>query len=383
MPDRPASFWPRDRVALSCVRAVAMAKQAVRHGTPLRWSISTLCLAILLAWTGPAYATTVAILWPSRPSPDVTQALTLLRGELLSVGVEVTAFDRTAAHDVGGADRGAWLEPFAARGIGAVIDPIIDPLEDDELEAVDVWVARPRPQRFEVTHVAVESGAPRRPEMLALRAVEALRAGLLQIDWAARKRRDDSPPKPPMHVLPASEMPAPPTPHELLGLEAGAVAIMSLDGLGPAVLPTVRLGWALRPWLLVQASAAGWGSRSAVSATEGSARVAQQYALLGGCYRLHPDRRLWPFLGLAAGVLHTSIEGQPGWGTGGHSEDRWSGLLDVGLGAGLRLYGRTYLTLAAHAQIAEPYVAIHIVDTVAATSGRPNLLVTLTLGAWL
>jgi hypothetical protein len=51
------------------------------------------------------------------------------------------------------------------------------------------------------------------------------------------------------------------------------------------------------------------------------------------------------------------------------------------VGAGLRLSQRTFLTLAAHGQVAQPYVAVHIVDAVAATSGRPNLLLTLTLGA--
>jgi hypothetical protein len=58
-------------------------------------------------------------------------------------------------------------------------------------------------------------------------------------------------------------------------------------------------------------------------------------------------------------------------------------LIDFSLGAGLHLYGRSYLTLALHAQVAEPFVAIYIVDTVGATSGRPNLLLTLTVGAWL
>jgi hypothetical protein len=41
------------------------------------------------------------------------------------------------------------------------------------------------------------------------------------------------------------------------------------------------------------------------------------------------------------------------------------------------------VTLAAHVQVAEPYIAIHVVDTLVATSGRPNVLLSLTLGAWL
>jgi hypothetical protein len=133
----------------------------------------------------------------------------------------------------------------------------------------------------------------------------------------------------------------------------------------------------------MQASVAGLGSRSAIATTAGNARVAQQYAMVGGFYRLRSTQRLWPFFGLAAGALRTSVEGQAGQGTGGRTAERWSGLIDASLGAGLRLYGRAYLTLAAHAQVAEPYVAIHIVDTVGATSGRPNLLLTLTFGAWL
>ena len=360
MLDRRASFWPRDPGRLNRLRLA-------------------FCLMTLLVWSGAAHAATVTILWPPTPSADVTQALTLLRGELLSVGLEVTMSARAGARGGGKTDSVAWLEAFAARGISAVIDAV----GDDVLEAVDVWVLKTHPQRFEVTRVTVNPNAPRQPEMLALRAVEALRAGLLQIDWAERRRRNEPVQEPLVAAAPAGEVHEPAGHGEHVGLEVGAVAIMSLDGLGPAVLSTVRVGWTARPWLIMQASAAGLGSRSTVATTAGNARVAQQYAVLGGFYRFGSTQRLWPFFGLAAGALHTSVEGQAGWGTGGHTAGQWSGLLDVSLGTGLRLYGRSYLTLAAHAQVAAPYVAIHIVDTVGATSGRPNLLLTLTVGAWL
>ena len=346
---------------------------------PLRRLQIALCFATFLMGTRGAHAATVVILWPPTPSADVTQALTLLRGELLSVGLEVKMSDRKAASDVGGATSVAWLEAFAAQGASAVIDTI----EDEVLEAVDVWIVKTNPQRFEVTHVAVERDAPRQPEMLSLRAVEALRAGLLQIDWAARKRHNDPVERPPIAEVPAGELRQPAGPGDRVGIEVGAAATMSLDGLSPAVLPTMRVTWAARPALLMQASVAGLGTRSTVTTTAGSARVAEQYVLLGGYYRFRSARRLWPVLGVAAGALRTAIEGQNGPGTGGHTAERWSGLLDATLGAGLRLGGRYYLTVAAHAQVAEPYVAIHIVDRVGATSGRPNLLLTLTVGAWL
>jgi hypothetical protein len=143
------------------------------------------------------------------------------------------------------------------------------------------------------------------------------------------------------------------------------------------------MGWAARSWLVVQGTVAGLGSRPTVAAKVGNARIAQQYGVVGGCLRLRSDPWLRPFVGLAAGMMHTSIEGQADSSKQGHTGDRWSFLLDGSLGAQLQLFGRTTLSLAAHVQIAVPYVAIHFVDTVAATSGRPNLLLTLTIGAWL
>ncbi len=339
-----------------------------------------LFLAALLAWARPAHAATVAMVWPPSPSAEAAEALTRLRGELLSVGLEVTAAERPAARGLDGSDSLTWLEQLAAeRGASAVIDTI----GGDALAAVDVWVVKTHPRRFEVTRIPFEPSAPNPPERLALRAVEALRGGLLEVDLAARRRRDGA-------VAPPVPMAAPPGPtkvpelaSERLALEAGATALVSLAGVGPAVLPIVRLGWAPRPWLVLEAALAGAGSRPTVGTADGSARVAQQYGVLGGCYRLRPGERLWPFFTLAAGALHTSVVGQAGATTEGRAVGQWSFLLDAGVGAGVRVHGRYYLALAAHVQLAEPYVAIHSVAATVATSGRPNLLLSLTVGAWL
>lgn len=347
---------------------------------PDRGLLRRVCLAFsaatFLLWNGAARAESVAILWPPNPSADVTQAMTLLNGELLSVGLWVVNADRTAVHSEA-SDSASWLARFAPRGISAVVAPV----GDGVLEAVDVGIFKPHPDRFEITRVAVEAAAPKQPEVLALHALEALRAGLLQLDWAARKRRDQPPPKPAAAIVPESPAPARTTPSARLALEAGATGLMSLDGTGPAILPTVRIGWAARSWLELDARAAGLGSRATVSASGAGARVGQSFAAVGGRYRLRPERRLWPFLGLALGVLRTSVEGQSRLGTGEHTGARWSGMGEVSVGTGLRLYGSAYVSLAAHAQIAVPYVAIYLVDGVRATSGRPNLLVSLTIGA--
>jgi hypothetical protein len=149
-------------------------------------------------------------------------------------------------------------------------------------------------------------------------------------------------------------------------------------------LPLVRLGWSLRPWLVAQAALAGLGTRPTVETQVGSAAVAQAYGLLSGRFRFRTGERLRPFAALSTGVLRTSVEGRAADASNqGHAPDQWSLLADAGLGAELRLPDRFTLSLAVHAQLAEPYPAVRFVNTVVATSARPNLLLTLTIGAWL
>ena len=167
--------------------------------------------------------------------------------------------------------------------------------------------------------------------------------------------------------------------------------LTGVDGVGPALLPTVRVGWATPSGLVLHAAVAGFGSRPTLTAPAGSARVAQQFGLLGistGAPAMQGIRtdvqlRVQPYLALAAGVLRTAVDGDADAPAQAHAVDRWSLLVDGSVGARVRLAGRTFFTLAAHVQVAEPYVAIHVADTLVATTGRPNLLLTLTAGAWL
>ena len=170
---------------------------------------------------------------------------------------------------------------------------------------------------------------------------------------------------------------------EHFGIALGAAAITSLDRLGPAILPMIGLAWKVRPWLAVEVAVAGLGSRPTVATSVGDARLAQQYSIFGGSFWFRSNERLRPFLALSAGALHSSVEGHADSPKQGHRVDQWSLLMDGSLGAELRLPDRYCLTLAAHVQVANPYVAIHISDEVVGTTGRPNLALTLTVGAWL
>jgi hypothetical protein len=333
--------------------------------------------ATLLLWGAPVYAVTVAVIRPQKPPAIVAETLARLHGEMLSVGLEVKIVDGPPIRDRGRAR--AWLEALAAeRGASAVIDIVADALPI----AVEVWIVDKASGRYQVSVVTPEPDTENISERLAIRAFEVLRSNFAEIDLAARGRLGE-PKAQPTAVVSSPEVSKPADRSESVGLEIGGTALTSLDGVGPAILPIVRVGWAVRSWLVMQAALAGLGTRPTVASTAGNARIAQQYGILGGCHRFRADQWLQPFFALSAGLLHTSVEGRADLPKEGHVVDRWSFLLDGSFGAGLRLRDRYYLTVAAHLQVAAPYVAIHIVDDVVASSGRPNLLLSLTLGAWL
>ena len=233
-----------------------------------------------------------------------------------------------------------------------------------------------------VRRVPFEPTAAQASKTLAIRAIELLRSSFLEIDLAARDRRAPPPAPPPavVHFVETERAAAHP---ERFGVEVGAAAIMSLDGVGPALMPLVRFDWSLRSWFLAQATLAGLGTRPAVERATDSAQVAQAYGLLGASFRLRPAARVRPFAAVSAGVLRTAVEGRADAPNQGQAAEQWSFLVDAGLGALLRLPDRFYLSAAVHVQLAEPYLGVRFVDTVVATSGRPNLLLSLTVGAWL
>jgi hypothetical protein len=344
----------------------------------MRRTPGIILVLIVLLGAARAQATTIVIVPPAGASPELTETVSRLNGELLSLGLDVAFAAPAAGPDPRPTDPRARLQPIAtARDADAVIEI------GAELRAatVDIYVLDRRTRRSEVARVALESSAEDGPARLAIRTIEVLRSHLVEIDLAARARQGSIA----VRAAPAAgpEGGAPAAPAERVGLEAGAAVLTGVDGVGPALLPTVRIGWATRSGLVLQAALAGFGSRPTLTAPAGSARVAQQFGLLGISTGAPSMQRIQPYAALAAGALRTAIDGQADAPAEAHVVERWSFLLDGSVGARIRLPGRSFFALALHVQVAAPYVAVHIADTVVATTGRPNLLIALTVGAWL
>jgi hypothetical protein len=329
-------------------------------------------VALCSLWTTMAQASTVAIWRSKAPSAELSEALFRLQGELLALGLGVRVVE---AH-------GPDAQTVAANE-GA--DALIEVTTDGETLGIAVWVFAQPALHSDVSNVNVRRSDPDAAKTLAIRAIEVLRSRLLELDLAARpkeatkdSRADAARPVPPGA---SSNVTSPVS--DRMGIAAGAAMLMSLDGVGPAFLPVLRVEWAPRSWFFAQATLAGLGSRPKIESELGSADVAQSYAVLGFGYSATFRSGLRPFVGLAAGALRTSLDGRAASPNEGHTIALWSFLMDGSIGASLPIRGPIYLTLASHLQMAAPYVSVHFVDRTVASSGRPNLVFTLTAGAWL
>jgi len=228
----------------------------------------------------------------------------------------------------------------------------------------------------------LEPNAENAAATLAIRAIEVLRSSFLAIELSGSRERPP-PVARPSAAAPTSAPAAAPAAHVARwALEAGATALTSFDGVGPALLPLLRVDWAFRSWLSLQATGAAFGTRPRLEAPAGSVQVAQAFGLLGLCVCALANTGLHPLFSVSAGALHTALDGSStGAPNVGHQTDQWAFLLDASVGARLSLPARFYVALASHVQFAAPYVAIHVLEPVVATTGHPNLLFALTVGA--
>jgi hypothetical protein len=346
----------------------------------VRLDFSMLGLAVLL-WAASSFAAIVAIVRPRNPPALMTETLGRISGELASAGFTTEIVDEPFVDGAAHQPARAWLEQLATR---RGFDAVVAILGDGSADSVEVWVVDKVTGKTVVRTVRLGLADERMPTTVSVRAIELLRSSFAEIDL----RTTDLPGSP-------STVPSPVVVQfvqkgrqanrpERFGLELGGIATMGFDRVGPALLPFAALDWAIDSSFGAQATLAGLGTRPTVASQEGSAQIAQAFGLLGMRYSLGAFRLMRPFLVLSAGALHTDVEGRTDIAVNQERQtDKWSFLLDAGLGTWLQLRDRLFVSTSLHAQVGEPRLAIRFVDQVVAGSGGPNVLVNLSVGAWL
>ena len=345
----------------------------MRVGRPLLLAVAAGVAGGLWGHPGSAEPLRVALVRPQTSSPSAKQALNLIQGELTGDGFDVVLTDSS---DESQASAAGTRDGRTLASIEVTVD---DDGRGADLRVVDRLTSKTVSRRTTVDSIETEQV----PRVLAVRAVELLRASLVELlllepamstprvhkdeatrvsRWVARSLENER--------------------RATLGFDAGAAGLVGFGGVGPALLGLFRARLAVNRSLQLRATFAGLGTQPSVSTTLGSARLSEQLGLLEGVFVLWPNAFVHPVVSLGAGALNVSAEGQAVWPYVGEQNSAWAFVADVGTGAGLRLDRAFDLSLEIHAFLTQPSFVTQFVDHSGPGVSQPSLLGTLTVVGW-
>jgi hypothetical protein len=372
----------------------------------MRCLVALLVAAVLctLAAHARAAPSRVALVRQAAPSADIAEAATRVSAELRAAGFEVIVLEARGA-DARAQVAGARLEPqpFA----------IVALVATERGAAADVWLDPSLAGDVASRRVEVDDTSAGTASALAIRAVELLRAALLEetakprpapvpedvARWLAAapgaaqsavaaakvrpKRPATAPPPASAAASPAAGLAAPVqaaarrTP--LLGtttLEGGIGWLHGFGSFGAAFAPSLRLTLPVAANTALRASLLAPAVTGDVKATAGSAGLRQELALVE-VTRALDEGPVVPLLSAGLGGYHLLAVGRPESGYRADAVHAWAVALAAGGGAALRVTRNAALLLDARAVVLLPEPLVYIGDIEAARAGVPMLLVSL------
>jgi hypothetical protein len=332
----------------------------------------------LLTLAAPAVGATVVLIRTPHPSAMASEATVRLRGELGAEGFNVKLVD--SPDD---ADPRAFMQEQAA---GPDVVAVVAIFADDPTDAVELSVIDRVTGKTVTRRVPADPAATRSAEVLSIRAHELLRASFLEIELGqshAEPPDAPPPPPPPPEVKRMTEVALDNRWPQTWGLEAGGCVLGSFEGIGPTVAPLLRAEHQWREWLVARVTLAGLGTRARLTSLGQEATVAEAFGLAEVGIKLRARQILRPFASLGAGVLRVTTEGVPMGAARALNEGLWTPIADAGVGLRIGLRGRFELAAEFHAQLAARYPDIQFFKSTVAVGGRPTVIGSLTLVAWL
>jgi hypothetical protein len=252
--------------------------------------------------------------------------------------------------------------------------------------AVDVWLADQITGKTTVRRLDLQIGASDRAvAILAIRAVELLRASLLEIVVPAKAEADNSPDTVPADVatfVRDTSTPVRQTPRGLLegvGIEMDAAVIHGFSGIGPSAGLALRGSWGVHKGFAARITLAGLEVGPTLRAPGGAATYGQEIGTVEGVYFASVAGPLSAFASAGAGVSRFHVKGSADSPNTPASADLWSPVATLGGGAGLRIAPGAAAILSLNGVLTLRRADVDIAGHVAATTGQPSLFATLGL----
>jgi hypothetical protein len=321
----------------------------------------------------------VVLLKPSAPDDVTTMALARIKGELTAAGFEVTLLPQR--------------EELAPRNAVETAAPELKPLAvfaivHDEGKggpwAAEIWVSDRVVDRTSVERMRLDSTEPGRgATVLAVRAVELLKASLAEF-WSAPPERPRPAPSPLVARVPPVERPAPP-PHrpavsEGLAAQAAFGMLYSFGEIGPVWTPLLALAYGSPEGLGARMTIGGLGSSAIVETAEGTGRIEQQLATLEGFVMSRWDGSVQLFASAGVGAYRVQVEGTGVFPYRGKTGEGWSALTGVGVGIAAEVYPHIALIAEGQGYWAWPSAVVRVANTDAGRRYWPLLLARAGIG---
>jgi hypothetical protein len=315
----------------------------------------------------------IAVISPPEMDTAMAEALNRFRGEAAAVGFTVVVVTGS-----GGATPATQMES-ASRAVAAVASVAFVSTEDPI--GLDVWFTDRVNGGTIVDHVSVDSEQQDRALVLAVKAVDVLRARMFDLLAIARK-----PDAPRAHERPG-QSPAPPSAEAAVsedlrggGVGVGVGTLQSTQGLERSFLPLLRgeLGVANR-WML-RLTLGGFGTEPVVSAPGARASVSQSFGMFE-CAFVPGRRRLRPTFTLGGGAYYVSADGTATAPYTAHTAGRLFAAVEALVGLRAIVSRRLSATLEAGPTFLFPQPQVSLAGMDPQRTGRPTVFAALMIEA--
>jgi hypothetical protein len=337
-----------------------------------------------LGYSSPARADAprVLLVRPPGAAREVKTALVRVEGELAADGFEVVPIE---------AAPGASSAMSMLQAENSATSTTVGLFLNEDGTSAELWVVDKLTDKTVVRHLATRDQSEKMlPEVLAVRAVELLRASLLELmvernNAAAAASRSAALRAREAAKRRASEWaarPIRPAP-ELWAVETGAAVIWSPGQVEPAFVSVGRGRVALSQRLQIRLSFIGFGTRPEVTGAGGRAAIEQWCGLAELVFAPFRDASVRPIFSLGAGTFHTAVTGEALFPYQGLHSTQWAFAADAGLGLSWSFASRLELALEGHGLWTAPEPIVRFAGEDGAHIGRPGVIGSLSLLGWL
>ncbi len=277
-----------------------------------------------------AWAHTIVVVRPDASDAMLTEAFSRLCGELHMYGLIVNLADR---------ENGASSPDKQLAEIGRSADVVggVALLRTAGQASAKIWITEAATGR-ESVRITVSINDADAPSLLAIRAVDLLRASLRDVDHPENAQ----PPRPPgaapdvpstMQAAPAATVQG----FDRWAIRGGAITLWETGDLGVGFAANVGLARRISPRLALELSVVAPVIGQAYAGTAATARLREELGIVSVAWRLVARQRLTLDIVQGFGAVYLSVRGEAQSPWLGQSSSAWAAASSTGGCVGLRL----------------------------------------------